>query len=94
MDVEEDRLTQELAIMADRLDTSEELVRLNTHLKAMLEFLSSDGPVGRQLDFLCQECFREINTCGNKAQSGEVSALVVDFKTELERIREQIQNLE
>lgn len=94
IEVEEERLMQELAIMADRLDVSEELVRLTSHLNAILDLLNSEGYVGRQLDFLCQECFREINTLGNKAQSAEVSSLVVEFKTELERIREQIQNLE
>ncbi len=94
IEVEQDRLMQELAIMADRLDVSEELVRLTSHLNAILDLLNSEGYVGRPLDFLCQECFREINTLGNKAQSAEVSSLVVEFKTELERIREQIQNLE
>jgi len=92
--VEQDRLMQELAIMADRLDVSEELVRLSSHLNAMLDLLNSEGYVGRQLDFLCQESFREINTLGNKAQCAKVSSFVVEFKTELERIREQIQNLE
>ncbi|WP_461833035.1 YicC/YloC family endoribonuclease, partial [Desulfothermus sp.] len=68
IEVEQDRLMQELAIMADRLDVSEELVRLTSHLNAILDLLNSEGYVGRQLDFLCQECFREINTLGNKAQ--------------------------
>ncbi len=94
IELDEDRLLQELAIMADKLDVSEELVRLNSHLKAMNGLLESHGPVGRQLDFLCQECFREINTCGNKAQNADISTFVVEFKTELERCREQIQNLE
>ena len=80
--------------MADKLDISEELVRLNTHLDAIEGLITSQNSVGRTLDFLFQECFREINTCGNKAQSAQVSALVVEFKTELEKCREQVQNLE
>ncbi len=93
--VDRDRLYQELAILSDRLDISEELVRLRTHLCAIEEKLSrGDGSVGRSLDFLLQECFREINTCANKAQSCEISAVAVEFKTELEKCREQVQNLE
>ena len=92
--LDEDRLFQELSVMADKLDISEELVRLNTHLDAIEGLITSQNSVGRTLDFLFQECFREINTCGNKAQSAQVSALVVEFKTELEKCREQVQNLE
>ncbi len=93
--IEEERLHQELAILSDRLDISEELVRLDAHLGAIEQKLSQGGDaVGRTLDFLLQECFREINTCANKAQSCEISALAVDFKTELEKCREQVQNLE
>ncbi len=90
----EERLLQELSIMADRLDISEELVRLNTHLEAIYGLLTSKKVVGRPLDFLLQECFREINTLGNKAQNAQISGLVVEFKTELEKCREQVQNLE
>ncbi len=93
--LDEERLYQELAILSDRLDISEELVRLEAHLRAIEDKLSSsNGAVGRTLDFLLQECFREINTCANKAQSSEISALAVEFKTELEKCREQVQNLE
>ncbi len=94
VEVDEERFLQELALLADRLDISEELTRLGIHLDEMNKVITQGGIVGRKLDFLCQECFREINTCGNKAQNAEVSKLVVEFKTELEKVREQVQNLE
>ncbi|MEF2145212.1 MAG: YicC/YloC family endoribonuclease [Desulfovibrionaceae bacterium] len=90
----EDRMLQEVAILTDRLDVSEELTRLAEHLKRLAEVLERDGEMGKRLDFLVQETFREINTCGNKAQDPEVSRLTVDFKAELEKIREQVQNIE
>ncbi|WP_449242933.1 DUF1732 domain-containing protein, partial [Desulfovibrio sp.] len=68
--------------------------RLFAHLDRLEQTLSGEAEEGKRLDFLIQEAFREINTCGNKAQDVEVSRLVVDFKTELERCREQVQNLE
>lgn len=92
--LDEDRLLQELAFMADRMDVSEELTRLAVHLESVAACLNQDGPVGRKLDFMVQECFREINTCGNKCQNTRISQLAVDFKAELEKCREQIQNLE
>lgn len=88
------RFLQEIALMADRLDVSEEITRLNAHLERLRELLASGEDAGRRLDFTVQECFREINTCGNKIQNSQVSRLVVDFKNELEKCREQIQNLE
>ena len=90
----EERMLQEVAILTDRLDVSEELTRLAEHLKRMAEVLGRDGDVGKRLDFLLQETFREINTCGNKAQDTEASRLAVDFKAELEKCREQVQNIE
>ena len=90
----EDRMLQEVAHLTDKLDVSEELTRLDAHLERLGETLAGSGDVGKKLDFLLQETFREINTCGNKAQDSEVSRLVVDFKAELERIREQVQNIE
>jgi uncharacterized protein (TIGR00255 family) len=93
-EVDENRLHQELAIMSDRLDVSEELTRLNSHLQEMDRLLAADGEIGRKLDFLLQECFREITTCGNKCQNSSMSRLAVDFKAELEKCREQAQNLE
>ena len=90
----EDRMLQEVAYLTDKLDVSEELTRLDAHLVRLNEVLSESADVGKKLDFLVQETFREINTCGNKAQDVEVSRLVVDFKAELERCREQVQNIE
>ena len=90
----EDRMLQEVAVITDRLDVSEELTRLAAHLTRLVQTLDGEAEEGKRLDFLIQEAFREINTCGNKAQDVEVSRLVVDFKTELERCREQVQNLE
>jgi uncharacterized protein (TIGR00255 family) len=90
----EERALQETAMLADRLDVSEELTRLAEHLKRLREVLGREGEIGKRLDFLCQETFREINTCGNKAQDAGVSALVVEFKAELEKCREQVQNIE
>lgn len=88
------RFLQEIIILADKLDVSEELTRLNTHLESLREFLADGIDVGRRLDFTLQECFREINTCGNKLPDVQLSRLVVDFKNELEKCREQVQNLE
>eukprot|EP00831_Metopus_contortus_P004557 TRINITY_DN11692_c0_g1_i1.p1 TRINITY_DN11692_c0_g1~~TRINITY_DN11692_c0_g1_i1.p1 ORF type:complete len:384 (+),score=87.61 TRINITY_DN11692_c0_g1_i1:759-1910(+) len=90
----EDRMLQEVAYLTDKLDVSEELTRLDAHLERLGEVLTEQADVGKKLDFLVQETFREINTCGNKAQDTEVSRLVVDFKAELERCREQVQNIE
>ena len=93
-ELEEGRFLQEAVILADRLDVSEELTRLNTHLSRLHDLLQSGGDAGRRLDFTLQECFREINTCGNKLPDVQLSRMVVDFKNELEKCREQVQNLE
>jgi uncharacterized protein (TIGR00255 family) len=90
----DERMVKEIAIFADRCDISEELTRLKIHLGQARKLLRSTEPVGRTFDFLCQELFREINTVGSKANEVEITRLVVDFKTELERIREQVQNVE
>ncbi len=90
----EDRLAQEVAIMADRCDITEELVRLNSHLKQFESALSLGEPVGRKMDFLLQEMSREVNTTGSKANDAEIAIYVVDLKTEIEKIREQVQNIE
>ncbi len=92
--LEEPRFLQEVAILADRLDVSEELTRLGAHLERLRQLLRGGGDAGRRLDFTLQECFREINTCGNKIPDIRLSRLVVDFKNELEKCREQVQNLE
>jgi uncharacterized protein (TIGR00255 family) len=90
----DERIVKEVALFADRCDISEELTRLKSHLAQTRKLLRSAEPVGRTLDFLCQELFREINTVGSKANGAEITRQVVAFKTELERIREQVQNVE
>lgn len=92
--VDEGRFLQEVVILMDRLDVTEELTRLATHLERLQELLQEESDVGRRLDFTLQECFREINTCGNKIPDVQLSRLVVDYKNELEKCREQVQNLE
>jgi uncharacterized protein (TIGR00255 family) len=94
---DEARLYQEIVIAADRLDVTEEIVRLRSHVEQFRAGLSAAGPgqpVGRRLDFLLQELGREVNTIGSKASDAPVTTLIVDLKTELERIREQVQNIE
>lgn len=87
------RLNQEIALLADRLDITEELVRLDAHLDAVETALGSSGPVGKQLGFLAQEMGREVNTIGSKANDAAIQHLVIDMKGELERFREQLENL-
>lgn len=91
---DETRLTQECALLVDRCDVTEELTRLQSHLTQFAEMVKQREPVGRQLDFLLQEMGREVNTIGSKANSAEISAHVVALKSELEKIREQVQNVE
>lgn len=88
------RLNQELALYADRCDITEELVRLDTHMIQFDRTIQGREPVGKTLDFLLQEMGREVNTIGSKANDAEITAEVVRMKTELERLREQIQNVE
>lgn len=88
------RVAQEIALMAERLDVSEELVRLRTHVAHFRTLLAATVPVGRKLDFVIQEMGREINTVGSKAQDAAVAAQVIEAKAELEKIREQAQNIE
>ena len=87
------RLETELAMMADKLDVTEECVRLRSHLSLFRTALDADEPVGRRLNFLAQEFNREINTIGSKANDGEIARLAVSMKEELEKIREQVQNV-
>ena len=94
IDVAEQRILTEAAIYADRAAIDEELVRLSSHFKAMDDIVSKPEPAGRKLDFLLQEMNRETNTIGSKANNAEIAHIVVDIKTELEKIREQIQNIE
>lgn len=94
LEIAEGRILTEAAVYADRVSIDEEIVRLGSHLAALEDILSSDEPAGRKLDFLVQEMNREVNTIGSKAGNTEVSHLVVAMKNELEKIREQIQNIE
>lgn len=87
-------LAREVAAFADRCDISEELTRLDSHFKQADKIFADGGACGRTLDFLCQEMFREINTAGSKANDAEIARLVILFKTGLEAIREQVQNIE
>ncbi len=87
-------LAREVAIFADRCDVSEELTRLASHFKQFRQTLATSGTCGRALDFICQELFREINTIASKANNATISSLVIEFKAQLEAVREQVQNVE
>jgi uncharacterized protein (TIGR00255 family) len=90
----EERLLTEIAILAERSDVTEELTRLESHLQQFEQVCQQEGPVGRRLDFLLQEMNREVNTIGSKAQHPQMSSWVVEAKSELEKMREQVQNIE
>jgi uncharacterized protein (TIGR00255 family) len=92
--VDEQRLAVEIALMADRVDITEELVRLGTHLAACRETLAGEAAVGKQLGFLAQELLREVNTIGSKANDAAITQAVIAMKGELEKFREQLENLE
>jgi uncharacterized protein (TIGR00255 family) len=92
--VDEERLAQELAFLADKLDITEELVRFEAHLAAAREAMAADGPVGKRLGFLAQELGREVNTMGAKAGDAVIAQQVIAMKGELEKFREQLENLE
>ena len=92
--VDDGRVLTEAAIFADKVAVDEETVRLRSHLHQFSAMLESDEPVGRKLDFLVQEMNREANTIGSKIQDIQVTSKVVDIKAEIEKIREQIQNIE
>jgi len=92
--VPESDLAREIAMIADRLDVTEETTRLHSHLGQLRGLLGKGGAIGRQLDFLAQEFFREANTTGSKCNDAQVAHFVVDLKTHIERLREQVQNVE
>ena len=92
--VDPQRLAVEVALLADRVDISEELVRFRTHLAACREVLRSDAAVGKQLGFLAQELLREVNTMGSKANDARITQTVIAMKGDLEKFREQLENLE
>lgn len=92
--VDEQRLITETAIFADKVAVDEETVRLRSHIKQLSSLLEENGPVGKKLDFIVQEMNRETNTIGSKCQDVEIAHIVVDIKSEIEKIREQVQNIE
>ena len=92
--VEPQRLAQEVAIIADRCAIDEELARLDSHIRQMRKYLDSEGEIGKKMDFLIQEMNREANTIGSKASDAAIAQHVVDLKSEIEKLREQIQNVE
>jgi len=94
IEINEDRIIQEVALMADRSDITEEIIRIESHLEQFRNFINQDDVIGRRLDFLLQEINREVNTMGSKAADSLVSQLAVEIKAELEKLREQIQNVE
>ncbi len=94
INLEDERIIKEIALFADRCDITEEITRLGSHFEKFRSLLAADEPVGRPLDFLCQELNREFNTIGSKANDATLAQLIVHAKTELEKIREQVQNIE
>jgi uncharacterized protein (TIGR00255 family) len=92
--MDQDRLYTELALMADRLDVTEECVRLRSHYELFMQILQDNDVVGKKLNFLLQEMNRETNTISNKASNADISHIVVEMKDEIEKLREQVQNLE
>jgi len=94
LDLTDERVLKEIAIYADRSDISEETTRLASHFEQFLGFLESEEATGRKMDFLCQEIHREFNTTGSKSNGIEITRLVIEGKNALERVREQVQNIE
>ncbi len=94
LDLADERVLREIALFADRCDISEETTRLDSHFRKFRGYMTGPEPAGRPLDFLCQEIHREFNTIGSKASDAAIAQLVVEAKTELEKIREQVQNVE
>ena len=92
--VDENRLAQEIVIYSDKCSIEEELTRLNSHISQFLDLIEKDSPIGKKFDFIVQEMNREINTIGSKANSLDITNRVIEIKTELENVREQIQNIE
>jgi len=93
LDIDENRIIQEAAIFSKKIDITEECERLDSHLNQFRSYFDLDEPVGKRMTFLIQEMNREISTIGAKSESSEISHLVVDVKNELEKIREQAQNI-
>tara|TARA_B110000444_G_scaffold218220_1_gene217632 strand:- start:108 stop:776 length:669 start_codon:yes stop_codon:yes gene_type:complete len=91
--IDENRLNQEIALIVEKTDITEEIVRTRSHTTQFMKYLKSNKPVGKRLNFLIQEIMREINTIGSKASLFEVTNIVIEIKNELEKIREQLQNI-
>ena len=94
IDLGDERLIKEIALYADRCDISEELTRARSHLDQYAKYLAAGEAMGRSMDFLTQELFREFNTMGSKANNADLAHVVVAAKSEIEKIREQVQNVE
>jgi len=94
VEMDQDRLIQETVLMVEKSDVAEELTRMTIHLGQAKNLIRGNEPAGKKLDFLAQEILREINTLGQKSRSATIRSLVVELKTEVERIREQVQNVE
>jgi uncharacterized protein (TIGR00255 family) len=94
LDVNDERVLKEVALFADRCDVTEELTRLRSHMVQLADLLRADGEVGRKAEFILQEIGREIHTIGSKANDLQISQRVIELKNELERVREQVANVE
>jgi len=94
VDVDETRFLNEIAHFADKTDISEEIIRMKSHMAQFMDVLEEDGAIGRKLDFVTQEMAREANTMGSKANFADLSKIVIELKSEVEKIREQVQNVE
>ena len=94
VEIDEQRVLTEVAVFADKVAVAEETVRLRSHFEQLRSFLNRDEPVGRKIDFIIQEMNREANTIGSKVQDAVLAHKVVDIKSEIEKIREQVQNIE
>lgn len=92
--VDESRLLSEVAILVDKGDVTEELDRLSVHLQSMEQLIEKESPIGKEMDFLIQEMNREVNTIGSKSTNLDVKSSVIQLKTLIEKIREQVQNIE
>ena len=94
IDLDDERVLKEVAVFAERCDITEELTRLESHLEQFASYMASGEPVGREMDFLSQELNREVNTIGSKANNADIAKRVVTAKAEIEKVREQVQNIE
>jgi uncharacterized protein (TIGR00255 family) len=94
VEIDQSRIVQEASILADRSDISEEIVRARSHVQQFRDIMASDAPAGRKLNFLLQEFNREFNTMGAKVGQADLAHVIVDIKSEIEKLREQVQNIE